>query len=101
MFCSHQVFRPPDLTSLLKLERLVWSDDTIPMPAGIDCSLRRGIGGIFNLHVGYANTQETSVILSHDISLSIGKGLINEEDGKWQELRRFALTIFREHGIGR
>jgi len=29
-----------------------------------------------------------------------GKGLVNEADGKWQELRRFSLSIFREHGIG-
>ena len=44
-FCSHQVFWPPYLTGPLKLERLVWGGDPIPMPAEIGFSLRRGRGG--------------------------------------------------------
>ena len=45
LFCSHQVFWPPHLTGPLKLERLVWGGDPIPMPAGIGFSFRIGRGG--------------------------------------------------------
>ena len=45
LFCSHQVFWPPYLTGPLKLKRLVWGGDPIPMPAGIGFFLRRGRGG--------------------------------------------------------
>ena len=55
-FCSHQVFWRPYLTGLLKLERLVW---------GGDCRYRllfaKRQKGIFNLHVGFANSSIISL----------------------------------------
>ena len=50
----------------LKLEWRVWGGDPIPMPAWNRLLFAKRQKGIFNLRVGRANTQGTSVILSPD-----------------------------------
>ena len=69
------LFTPGLLTALfnwpLKLERLVWGGDPIPMPAGIGFSLRIGRGGPLT-RMWVVQTQGNSVILRPDPPQGLG-----------------------------